>query len=141
MTRWTGFVSTLALCASLVLLSAGCKQEAKQKTKRETRREAQTQSSQKPFTVGLIAKSTSNPVFQAALNGAKARAAELTAKTGVEVVIDWQTPAKEDAQEQANRIKQLVNKGADAIIISCSDASMVTGARPRALDQFAAFSR
>ena len=116
MTRWTRFVSTLAVCGSLVILAAGCKQQAK------------PESSQKKFTIGLIAKSTSNPVFQAALNGAKARAAELTAKTGVDVVIDWQTPAKEDAQEQANRIKQLVNKGADAIIISCSDANMVTGA-------------
>ncbi|MCY2929689.1 MAG: substrate-binding domain-containing protein [Planctomycetota bacterium] len=116
MTRWTRFVSTLACLAGLALLGAGCRQESK------------STSRPRKFTVGLIAKSTSNPVFQAALNGARARAAELKAKTGMDIVIDWQTPAKEDAQEQANRIKQLVNKGADVIIISCSDASMVTDA-------------
>ena len=97
-------------------MAAGCQQESK------------PASGPRKFKVGLIAKSTTNPVFQAAWNGAKAKAAELKAKTGMDVVIDWQTPPKEDAQEQANRIKQLVNKGADAIIISCSDASMVTGA-------------
>jgi ribose transport system substrate-binding protein len=79
---------------------------------------------------GLIAKSSTNPVFQAALTGARAKAKELTEqhKGKVEVVIDWQTPAKEDADKQADLIGQLVTKGADAVIISCSDAHAVTDA-------------
>jgi ribose transport system substrate-binding protein len=38
------------------------------------------------------------------------------------------TPPNEDGQEQARRIAQAVNEGASAILISCSDASKVTGA-------------
>ncbi|MCD6304457.1 MAG: substrate-binding domain-containing protein [Planctomycetes bacterium] len=86
---------------------------------------------------GLIAKSSTNPVFQAALNGARAKAAELNEKYAgkVRVVIDWQTPAKEDADRQADFIRQLVNKGADAIMISCSDAHAVTDAIDQAVDR------
>lgn len=86
---------------------------------------------------GLIAKSSTNPVFQAALVGAQAKAKELNEKYKgkVEVVIDWQTPAKEDADMQSNFIRQLVNKGADGIIISCSDAHAVTDAIDYAVDK------
>src|SRR5215208_3615353 len=38
------------------------------------------------------------------------------------------TPPQEDGQVQAQRIQQAVNDGADAILISCSDAGKVTGA-------------
>src|SRR5262245_40200642 len=81
----------------------------------------------KSFTFGLIAKSNSNPVFQAALKGAQARAKELS-KDGLEIKIDWRTPNEEDAQKQADNIEQLVNSGVDGISISCSDASKVTNA-------------
>jgi ribose transport system substrate-binding protein len=81
----------------------------------------------KSFTFGLIAKSNSNPVFQAALKGAQARAKELS-KDGLEIKIDWRTPNEEDAQKQADNIEQLVNAGVDGISISCSDASKVTNA-------------
>lgn len=82
----------------------------------------------KSYTITLIAKSSDNPVFLASKTGAEAAAKELSEKLGVEIKIDWRTPPKEDGQEQANRIAQAVNDGADAILLSCSDAAKVTGA-------------
>ena len=76
---------------------------------------------------GVIAKSQSNPVFQAALKGAQAAAKDLS-KDGVEITIDWRTPNEEDAQKQADNIEQLVNAGVDGIALSCSDAAKVTKA-------------
>ena len=43
-------------------------------------------------------------------------------------MIDWRTPPTEDAQVQAQRIAQAVNEGDDAIVVSCSDATKLTGA-------------
>lgn len=80
------------------------------------------------FKVAMIAKSTTNPVFLSAWEGAKAAAKELKEQEGVEVIIDWLTPPTEDGERQAQNIAQAVNDGADAILISCSDASKVTSA-------------
>ena len=44
------------------------------------------------------------------------------------IEIVWLTPPQEDGQVQAQRIAQAVNEGANAILISCSDAGKVTGA-------------
>ena len=82
----------------------------------------------KTLKITLIAKSSTNPVFLSARTGAEAAAKELSAKTGVAISIDWETPATEDAQQQAQNIAQAVNSGADAILMSCSDAGKVTGA-------------
>ena len=78
--------------------------------------------------IGMIAKSSTNPVFLSARTGAEAAAKELTAKHGVPVEIAWLTPPSEDGQIQAQRIAQAVNEGANAILLSCSDAGKVTGA-------------
>ncbi len=83
----------------------------------------------------MIAKSSTNPVFLSARTGAEAAAKDLTAKTGVPVEIDWLTPPTEDGQVQAQRIAQAVNEGANAILISCSDAGKVTGAINDAVDR------
>jgi ribose transport system substrate-binding protein len=80
------------------------------------------------ITIALIAKSSTNPVFLAARTGAEAAASELSRQDGINVKIAWLTPPQEDGQLQAQRIEQAVNDGADAILISCSDASKVTGA-------------
>ena len=80
------------------------------------------------YTIAVIAKSSNNPVFQAARTGAEAAAKELSAKHGIDVQIAWLTPPTEDGQIQAQRIQQAVNDGASAILISCSDAGKVTGA-------------
>lgn len=82
----------------------------------------------KKIVIGLVAKSQSNPVFQAAYAGAKDAARELGPKYGVTVQIDWQTPPDEDAQKQAEAIEQLARGGAAGIAVSCSDANTVTPA-------------
>src|ERR1041384_3658799 len=82
----------------------------------------------KSYTFGLVAKSQSNPVFQAARTGAEQAAKELGAKNGLTIRIDWRTPNDEDAQKQAEAIEQLVLAGADGIAVSCSDANKLTDA-------------
>ena len=80
------------------------------------------------ITIAMIAKSASNPVFLAARRGAEAAAKAMSDSAKVPVEVVWLTPPQEDGQVQAQRIAQAVNDGADAILISCSDASKVTGA-------------
>jgi ribose transport system substrate-binding protein len=88
----------------------------------------------KKIVIGLVAKSQSNPVFQAAYAGAKDAARELGPQYGVDVEIDWQTPSDEDAQKQAEAIEQLARGGAQGIIVSCSDANTVTPAINKAVE-------
>jgi ribose transport system substrate-binding protein len=78
--------------------------------------------------IGMIAKSSTNPVFLSARTGAEAAAKELSQKSGVPIEIVWLTPPTEDGQVQAQRIAQAVNEGANAVLISCSDAGKVNGA-------------
>jgi len=82
----------------------------------------------KAYKIVMIAKSSSNPVFAAAQIGANDAAKELGAKNKVDITIDWQTPNDEDPQVQAQRIGQAVTSGADAILVSCSNAEILTGA-------------
>jgi len=82
----------------------------------------------KKITIGLVAKSQSNAVFQAAYAGAKDAAKELGDKYGADITIDWQTPTDEDAQKQAQAIGDLARSGAQGIAVSCSDAAAVTPA-------------
>jgi ribose transport system substrate-binding protein len=78
--------------------------------------------------IAMIAKSSTNPVFLSARTGADAAARELSKQHGIAIEIAWMTPPAEDGQVQAQRIAQAVNEGANAILISCSDAGKVTGA-------------
>ncbi|MFO1450697.1 MAG: substrate-binding domain-containing protein [Opitutaceae bacterium] len=80
------------------------------------------------ITIGLVAKSQGNPVFQAARVGAESAAKALSAKHGVTIKIDWRTPNEEDSQRQAEAIEQLVLAGAEGIAVSCSDANKLTDA-------------
>jgi ribose transport system substrate-binding protein len=82
----------------------------------------------KKLKIGMIAKSSTNPVFLSARTGAEAAAKELGAKHGLEIEIAWLTPPQEDGQLQAQRIAQAVNEGANAILLSCSDAGKLNGA-------------
>lgn len=86
---------------------------------------AQTKSS---YTIGLVAKSQGNPVFQAARVGANDAAKELGKKYGIDIRIDWRTPNEEDAQKQAEAIEQLALSGVAGIAVSCSDANKLTDA-------------
>ena len=80
------------------------------------------------FRIAMIAKSSTNPVFLSGQQGANAAAAELTKQTGVNVRVDWMTPPNEDATVQAQRIAEAVNSGADAILLSATDAGKLVGA-------------
>lgn len=81
----------------------------------------------KSFVIGVVAKSQSNPVFQAARTGAEDACRDLSKKLGIDIKPNWRTPTNEDAQQQAQFVEQLVSQGADGIAISCSDANLLTG--------------
>lgn len=115
--RMTSLIAALLMyCATAVAVEPVCEQP------------------QKRYKIGVIAKSESNPVFQAARVGAEDAARELGAKLGIEIQILWRTPPDEDAQKQAAFLDQLVAAGVDGIAISCSDANKVTPAIDKAVD-------
>ncbi len=89
----------------------------------------------KTFRIGMVAKSSTNPVFVSARTGAEAAAAELSKSMGIDIRIDWLTPPEEDGTVQAQRIAQAVNDGDNAILVSASDAGKVTGAINDAVDR------
>ena len=101
----------------------------------ESGKSAATPPKKSEYKIVMIAKSSSNPVFTAAQKGAEDAAKELGTKNNVKITIDWRTPNNEDATVQAQRITQGVNDGADAILISCSDAAKVTSAINDAVDK------
>ena len=82
----------------------------------------------RPLRIAMIAKSASNPSFVAARTGAETRARELTASLRRPIQIEWLTPPQEDGAVQAQRIAQAVKEGMDAVLLSCSDARVVTPA-------------
>lgn len=89
----------------------------------------------KTFTIAMIAKSSTNPVFLSGRQGAETAAAELSAAHNMTVKIDWLTPPNEDGAVQAQRIAEAVNSGANAILLSASDAAKVRGAVDEAVDR------
>lgn len=94
-----------------------------------------TSVTEKTFTIAMIAKSSTNPVFLSGRQGAEAAAAELSKEHGVTVKIDWLTPPNEDGAVQAQRIAEAANSGANAILLSASDAGKVRGAVNEAVDR------
>ncbi|HYE62051.1 MAG TPA: substrate-binding domain-containing protein [Phycisphaerales bacterium] len=89
----------------------------------------------KNLTIGVIAKSTGNPVFQAAKTGAENACRELGQKYGITIEMKWLTPVDEDAAKQAQNVEQLVSQGVDGISISCSNAETLTGVINDAVDK------
>lgn len=89
----------------------------------------------KKINITMIAKRADNPVFLSARAGAEAAAKNISEKYSmVDVAIDWRTPPHEDAQIQADRIRTAVLDGTDAIMVSCSDDSILTAAINAAVD-------
>src|SRR5215831_17699835 len=113
-----------AIAAALTLAACGKSEQAKP----DSTAAKSAAGGGKKITIAMIAKSSNNPVFLAARTGADAAAKDLSEKNGINVTVNWLTPPEEDGQVQAQRIQQAVNDGADAILISCSDAGKVTGA-------------
>ncbi|MEY4488607.1 MAG: hypothetical protein RIQ79_1115 [Verrucomicrobiota bacterium] len=89
---------------------------------------------EREITLGLVAKSQGNPVFQAARVGAEDAAKTLGKQLGLKIKIDWRTPNEEDAQKQAEAIEQLVLAGAEGIAVSCTDANKLTATIDRAVE-------
>ncbi len=89
----------------------------------------------KTFTIAMIAKSSTNPVFLSGRKGAEVAAAELSKEHGITVTIDWLTPPNEGGTVQAQKISQAVNGGANAILFSASDPGKVVGAINEAVDR------
>jgi len=87
----------------------------------------------KKVVIGFVAKSNTNPVFQAAHVGARDAAKELAAKYGVEIEVNIQTPTGENAQKQAEAVENLSRLGAAGIAVACSDANALTPAIDRAV--------
>lgn len=87
-----------------------------------------TESADTTYTIAVIAKSNSNPVFLAAKTGAVDAGKRLSSELdGVTINIDWQTPPQEDAQLQAQYVEQLVASGVNGIAISVTDANTLNG--------------
>jgi ribose transport system substrate-binding protein len=122
---------TLLLACLVLLMATGCGKQ-----------ETQTlPSSPKPaarkaeYAFALVAKSQSNPVFQAARVGAEDAAAEIGEKLGVKIRILWRTPNEDDAQKQVDFLEQLVLQGVDGISVSCTEAETLTPAIDKAVQQ------
>ena len=131
--RWSGVVLS-AVCFVALACSGG---DAGSGAKGDSTAAASggAGGSRKAIKIAMIAKSSDNPVFLAARTGAEAAAKDLSAKGGVPIEVEWLTPPKEDGEVQAQRVRQAVNEGVDAILISCSDAGKVTGAINDAVDR------
>ena len=129
--RWSGVVLS-ALCFAALACSGGGDNKT---AATGDSAKAGAGGSGKGIKIAMIAKSSDNPVFLAARTGAEAAAKDLSAKTGTNVQIEWLTPPQEDGEVQAQRVRQAMNEGVDAILISCSDAGKVTGAINDAVDR------
>src|ERR671920_40544 len=127
---WSG-VALSAMCIAALACSGG----GDGKTAATGDSTARAGGTGKGIKIAMIAKSSDNPVFLAARTGAEAAAKDLSTKGGVPVEVEWLTPPKEDGEVQAQRVRQAVNEGVDAILISCSDAGKVTGAINDAVDR------
>ena len=126
--RWVGAgLAAVALCMAVV----GCSKDGD----KPAGKSVPAAGTSKTFTIAMIGKSSNNPVFLAARTGAEAAAKDLSAKNNMRIEIAWLTPPQEDGEVQAQRIRQAVNDGANAILIAASDAGKVTGAINDAVDR------
>ncbi len=114
------------LCACTAVVLAGCGKAPEPAAAAE--RTPEKSAIRKKIILGLVAKSQSNPVFQTAYTGAKDAARELGPKYNVEIEIRWSTPPDEDAARQADMVRELAVSRADGIMVSCSDANVLTPA-------------
>jgi ribose transport system substrate-binding protein len=117
-----------ALSVAALLACSGSREDA-------AKGGATSSSGGKTFTIAMIAKSSTNPVFLSGRTGADSAAKELSKQYGVNVRVDWLTPPSEDATIQAQRIASAVNSGANAILLSASDAGKLVGAVNEAVDR------
>lgn len=130
--RFTRFLS-IAIAAAAAISIAACNNNSGS-TGGSTPKNTAKPRQKEQYVIGLVAKSQVNPVFQAARVGAEEAARDLSAKYDIDVEIRWQTPAQEDAQQQAQYVEQLKASGVSGIAISCIDANLLNGALKDAVD-------
>ena len=118
--------------AAFLLAAVGCEEKGGQQSAAPG---PSGDGAKKSYVIGVIAKSQSNPVFQAARTGAQDAASDLSEELGVDISIDWRTPINEDAQQQAQYLEQLVGQGVDGIAISASDANLLESPIDDAVDR------
>jgi len=87
------------------------------------------------YVFALIAKNQGNPVFQAARTGAEDAARDLSAKLGVPINAQWQTPNEDDAQKQVEFLEQMAVQGVDGVSISVVVADTLTPAIDKAVQR------
>ncbi len=135
-TRRAWLISSVSISTAALLLSA-CSQSGSDAGASSSGEGATADAGNDTvYKIGVIAKSNSNPPFQAAKTGAFAAAERLSNELdGVRVEILWQTPPQEDAQIQAQFVEQLVSSGVDGIAISCTDANLITSSLKAAVDK------
>lgn len=108
------------LSIALLTLTFGCEQSDSENEGKET-------DAKETIVITMIAKSSANPIFLSAKTGAEKTAEALSEKySKLKVVIDWRTPENESASEQAQIIRNVVQNGSKAIIVSCSDEDTLT---------------
>lgn len=132
--RRAWLITSASISLSALMLSA-CDKSGSESAEPTKTASKTTNKEDTIYRIGVIAKSNSNPPFQAAKTGAFAAAERLSNEMdGVRVEVLWQTPPQEDAQVQAQYVEQLVASGVDGIAISCSDANILSGAIKAAVD-------
>ncbi len=115
----TRLLRPAGLAAAALLAFAGCSKQAEPSA-------ASGSPAPRTLLIGVIGKSQTNDVFQAAHAGARDAAIELGAKYGVKIEIEIRTPNDEDATKQAEAIEALTRRGADGIAVSGSEANTIT---------------
>jgi rhamnose transport system substrate-binding protein len=109
--RWLGFGVIVSV---LALMLVGCKEEPKTNTPTGGSAPTTTQSPGQKFKIVYIPKNTGNPYFEAVIKGFEKSSNELGfAFTSV-------APATAEATSQLPFIKQQVQQGVDAIVISAN---------------------
>lgn len=119
-----------ALCLiSFFIFTIGCNQP-------DSKSEGNKTDAEEIIVITMIAKSSANPVFESAKIGAIKTAESISEKySKLTVKIDWKTPESESASEQAEIIRNAIQNGTKAIIVSCSDEDTLTGAINDAVDK------
>lgn len=121
--RMKGRLGVLAAVLAVAACLAGCEKKEPSTPSDRAGNPGTPPAPLKRYVIGMIAKSQTNEVFKAARQGAEDAARELSKKYGVEIRVDWRTPVSEDAQKQAENIRQLVSGGANGILISATNAA------------------
>jgi ribose transport system substrate-binding protein len=130
MKRGLGFLAALLIAGAAVI---GCNKEDTSTATNAPGGGAG--GAKRSIVLGIVAKSQSNPVFQAAHKGAQDAAAKLGSQYNADIRVDIKSPTDEDATKQVEAIDALVRDGVDGIAVSCTNAATVAPAIDRAIEK------